>query len=331
MDSSKKEYAVESPAYQGIMVKPHPLAFKYCVGNGVELGASFHNSFNLPNCLNIAPSNGVDCLHLRDREDYMHWVKEQEKYAGAGNVARVDKIGDFRKIPADAESLDFVISSHVIEHEPNPIAGFLEASRVLKTGGIFFCIFPKRTAEKTCDIFRPITPLEELIQAYTEDRTVDKFYLEESSGAADNWRSHYYVYSLQSMLRLINWINRQKLAAFCVEGVEETDGKVGNGHTVILRKMLPEAMQETNIYPLIEYFIGKKQYEAGLLAAKISLSFDFFQILVLYTAALCSLQTGHQVEAKEFYRQCLLLEPECEDRRREFFGLFGEYYANPLC
>jgi len=125
MDSLKKEYAVESPAYQGIMVKPHPLAFKYCVGNGVELGASFHNSFNLPNCLNIAPSNGVDYLHLRDREDYMHWVKEQEKYAGAGNVARVDKIGDFRKIPADAESLDFVISSHVIEHEPNPIAGFL--------------------------------------------------------------------------------------------------------------------------------------------------------------------------------------------------------------
>jgi hypothetical protein len=132
------------------------------------------------------------------------------------------------------------------------------------------------------------------------------------------------------MLQLVNWINRQKLAAFCVEAVEETDSKVGNGHTIVLRKMPPGIMLESNDSSLIEYCIREKQYEPGLLAAKISLSFDFFQPLILHAAALLFLQTGHWTEAKEFYRQCLIQDPECEARRREFFELFGEFYINPL-
>ncbi|MCL2020818.1 MAG: class I SAM-dependent methyltransferase [Betaproteobacteria bacterium] len=310
------------------MFAPQPLAFKYCVGNGLELGASIHNPFCLPNCLNVAPSDGVNFLHLRDLEDYQLYVGEQGKYAT--NVAQVDKIGDFRRIPVETASLDFVISSHVIEHEPNPIAGFLESARVLKEGGIFFCIFPKRTAEQKYDIFRPLTQLKELILAYTEDRTVDKFPCLTDSGTGSNWRMHYCVYSLQSMLQLVNWINQQKLATFCVEAVEETDSKVGNGHTIVLRKMPSDITPEDDAFSLIERCILQQQYETGLLAAKISLSFDFFQPLILHAAALLSMQTGHPLEAREFYRQCLLQDPECEARRREFFELFGEFYTNPL-
>jgi len=313
------------------MAGPQPLAFKYCIGNGVELGAALHNSFGLPNCPNIAPSNGVDFLHLRDLQDYRLYAGEQGIY-GKG-IAPVDKIGDFRNIPVDPESLDFVISSHVIEHEPNPIAALLESARVLKNNGIFFCIFPKRTAEKTYDIFRPLTQLDELILAYTENRTVDSFFppsFAGTSGVSDHWRSHYYVYSLQLMLRLVNWINRQKLATFCVEAVEETDSKVGNGHTIILRKILPENMLEANASLLIEQCIRTQQYETALLAAKVSLSFDFFQPAILHAAALLSLQMGDLSEAKEFYRQCLLQDPEHEARRLEFFDLFGEFYINPL-
>ena len=312
------------------MFEPQPLAFKYCVGNGMELGAALHNPFCLPNCLNVAPSDGVDFLHAHDLEDFLLHADQQLKYAN--NVARVDKVGDFRNIPADTASLDYVISSHVIEHEPNPIGGLLESARVLKEGGIFFCIFPKRTAEKKYDIFRPLTQLEELISAYTEDRTIDKFspFSLEPSDTSDNWRSHYYVYSLQSMLQLVNWINQQKLAAFCMEAVEETDSKVGNGHTIILRKMSSGVMVEGDASSLIKHCIMSEQYETGLLAAKISLSFDFFQPSILQAAALLSFQAGHLPEAKEFYRQCLIQNPECEARRREFFELFGEFYINPL-
>lgn len=307
------------------MFKPQALAFKYCTGDGVELGASQHNPFCLPNCLNVAPSDGVHYLYQRDLEDYLIYVEEQKKYVD--NIAVVNKIGDFRHIPADTESLDFVISSHVIEHEPNPIAALLESARVLKEGGIFFCIFPKRTAEKKLDIFRPLTQLEEFVTAYTENRSIHNF---PSSDVSNTWRSHYYVYSLQSMLQLVNWINRQKLAAFCVEAVEETDSKVGNGHTIVLRKIAISKMLETDASLHIEHCIRDQQYEAGLLAAKISLSFDFFQPVVLHAAALLFFQMGHFHEAKEFYRQCLLQDSECETRRREFFELFNEFYTNPL-
>jgi SAM-dependent methyltransferase len=309
------------------MYEPHALAFKYCVGNGVELGASLHNPFGLPNCLNIAPSDGVNFLYPCDLEDY-RFYRETE---AADNLTRVDQIGDFRHIPAGTASLDYVISSHVIEHEPNPIAALLESARVLKEGGLFFCIFPKRNAEIQFDIFRPLTLLDELILAYMEDRTVETFPPPEgSSGASGEWRAHYYVYSLQSMLRLINWINRQKLATFCVEAVEETDSKVGNGHTVVLRKMPPEQMLDANAILFVEQLLRAQEYESAFLAAKVSLSFDFFQPLMLYTAALLAAHLKHFAEAREFYRQCLVQDPECEARRREFFELFGEFYVNPV-
>lgn len=307
------------------MLNPQALASKYCVGNGVELGASAYNPFYLPDCPNIAPSDGVHFLYPRDLEDYQGYVRDQEKAAGA--VRPVDKIGDFRHIPADTASLDYVISSHVIEHEPNPVAALLESARVLKKGGVFFCIFPKRIAEFQFDIFRPLTLLDELILAYTEDRRVDTF---PPPQGPDRWRSHYYVYSLQSMLRLINWINRQKLATFCVEAVEETDSKAGNGHTIVLRKMPPEQMLDANATLFVEHLLRAEEYESALLAAKVSLSFDFFQPLMLYTTALLSLQVGDVAEGKEFYRQCLAQDTECEARRREFFELFGEFYVNPV-
>ncbi|MDR2261669.1 MAG: class I SAM-dependent methyltransferase [Azoarcus sp.] len=303
---------------------PYDLASKYCSGHGLELGASLHNPFGLPDCLNVAPSDGVDFLHPRDLEDYEKRWKIQESIVH--EVMPVDRIGDFTNIPADDASLDYLISSHVIEHEPDPIAAFIESFRVLKEGGIFFCIFPKRTAEIRCDIFRPVTPLEELIAAHEENRTV-----RDSMPPSDEWRGHYYVYTLQSMLRLVNWINRRKLVSFCVETMEETDSKIGNGHTLVLRKMSPYAMPDSDNYSLlVEHCIRHGQYAEGLQAAKASLSFDFFTVPILYAAALLWFQTGSFHEAKEFYRQCLLQDSECEARRREFFELFGEYYIQPL-
>jgi len=303
--------------------RPHPLALKYCKGKGVELGAALHNPFGLEQCKNVAPSDGVDYVHPRDLEDFRRWAAQQANYGSAS--APVDKVGDFRHIPFDAESVDYVVSSHVIEHEPNPVAALLESARVLQENGIFFCIFPKRDAERQFDIFLPLTTVDELIAAYREDRKVDN-----TTPPSGIWREHYYRYSLQSMLRLINWVNRQKLATFCIEAVEETDSKVGNGHTVVLRKLPPGAMPESDYSLLLESCMRDGEYETALRAAKIALSFDFFQPVVLQAAALLSVHLGEVDEGREFYRQCLLLEPENEARRREFFELFGEHYVNPL-
>jgi SAM-dependent methyltransferase len=311
---------------QDITFPPHPLAFKYCQGTGVELGRSLHNAFDL-DCPNIAPCDGVSFLHPRDLEDYQYYVSEQAKYGH--ETAQVDAIGDFRHIPVDAESLDYIVSSHVIEHEPNPVAALRESWRVLKDGGVFFCIFPKRDAEKGLDVFRPLATLDGLIQAYEADRTVTSPQVA-SLPDAGGWRGHYYVYSLQLMMRLVNWVNAQGLAYFRLEMVEETDCKIGNGHTIVLRKMLPHAMPDADYSLMLESCIKNESYQEALLAAKISLSFDFCQHAVLYAAAMLSIIQGDLPEGKEFYRQALIQNPECEAYRREYHKLFGEFYRNPL-
>jgi SAM-dependent methyltransferase len=305
-----------------------PLISKYCQGAGVELGRSLHNAFGL-DCPNIAPCDGVNFLHPRDLEDYRHSVAEQVKYGQ--EAARVDRVGDFRHIPVDSGSLDYIVSSYVIEHEPNPVAALQESCRALKEGGVFFCIFPKRNAEKSQDIFRSLTTLEELILAYETDRIVTSPPAEKLPGAsASGWRGHYYVYSLQSMMRLVNWVNTQGLAHFRLEAVEETDSKIGNGHTIVLRKASPHIMQDADYSPMIESCIDSGAYREALLAAKTSLSFDFFQHVMLYAAATLSIQQGDLPESQEFYRQALVQNPECEAYRQEYHRFFGEFYCNPL-
>jgi SAM-dependent methyltransferase len=311
---------LSKPGEKFMTFAPSQLAFKYCAGKGAELGASRHNAFGLADCPNIAPSDGARFLHPRDLEDYRHYVEEQGRCGH--EAARVDEIGDFRNIPFASGTLDYLVSSHVIEHEPNPVAAFVESFRVLKEAGIFFCIFPKRDAEKNRDVFRPLSTLEAQIKAYETDLT--------ALSSEDAWRGHYYVYSLQSMMRLVNWINRQGLTRFCVEAVEETDSKVGNGHTLVLRKLSPHGMKDADYSLLIESCITHAQYDEALLAAKISLSFDFFNPALLHAAAILSLRADAVLEAREFYRQSLIQQPENEYRRREFHEIFGEFYRNPL-
>ena len=312
----------------------HAPTLKYCIGKGAELGRSSHNPFGLPDCINIAPCDGVNFMHPQDLEDYRTYAKEQARFGHPPTP--VDKIGDFRHIPLDSESLDYIVSAHVIEHEPNPVAALIEVSRVLREEGIFSCIFPKRNAETARDIFRPLTQLEELIQAYEKDRKVTDS--ADGTNGADGtnseipseWRPHYHVYSLQSMLRLVNWCNHQSLTNFLIEAVEETDSKVGNGHTIILRKLLPNAIKNADYLPLIEQCLARGDYEEALLAAKLCLSRNFFKPEILYAAAILSYKLEDISGAREFFRQSLIQTPESEPWRREFHELFNEFYQNPL-
>ncbi|GHU19788.1 hypothetical protein FACS189475_07630 [Betaproteobacteria bacterium] len=131
-------------------------------------------------------------------------------------------------------------------------------------------------------------------------------------------------------MRLVNWVNAQGLASFRLEMLEETDTKVGNGHTIVLRKASPHTMQNEDYSAMIKSCIDNGAYQEALLAAKVSLSFDFYQHTMLYAAALLSVQQGEQPEGKEFYRQALIQNPECEAYRREYHQLFNEFYRNPL-
>lgn len=63
---------------------------------------------------------------------------------------------------------------------------------------------------------------------------------------------------------------------------------------------------------------------------KVSLSYDFFDPVKLHLAACLSRELEDEYESVEFLRQALILEPENEDFRSDFFSWTGRYYTNPV-
>lgn len=207
------------------------LAREYCMGHGIELGAAAHNPFNLPGSINVSPYS--DNPNSPEFEDYITYKKHQIE--NCGQCAVVDLPGEACSIPLPDSSQDYVLSSHVVEHIPDLIGAFLEWNRVLIKGGIIFMIFPKRDAAQL-DTMRQITSLSHFIEDFAFRRTPETHPFD---GVEPRRRGHYHVFYLESMLGLIEWCNRQLGLNWRVVAVEETDTKVGNGHTVVARYLGP--------------------------------------------------------------------------------------------
>lgn len=117
-------------------------------GKGIEVGAG-SRPFPLP--------YGVECYYgdVLDSSGL-------EKYFGTDKVVLDGQIDaqTMRGVPKD--SLDFVISAHVIEHLHDPIGAIRSTISTLKIGGIFILVVPELT--QTWDRRRSPTTLSHLIQ-----------------------------------------------------------------------------------------------------------------------------------------------------------------------
>lgn len=300
------------------------LAHKYCVGSGIELGAAAHNAFYLPHCLNVAPSDGVNYVHERDLADYLKY--KQAQVDRTGEMIKVDLVGDFQSIHCSDQAFDYLISSHVIEHAPNVLAAYVESQRVLKNFGVFFCIFPTRVAAKS-DATRVLSTLPEMIEAF-------QMGIDVHSMPENDWREHYQVFSLQSMLLVINYLNNSGLGCWYIECVEERDSKVGNGHTIVLRKFEGLAgsrwSEDTAFANEFSRLWETGQLGEALAMLKVSLSYEFFDAVKLHLAAHLSRELGDMHEAVEFLRQALIVEPENEEFRKIFYEWTGGFFTNPV-
>ena len=143
----------------------------------------------------------------------------------------MDLWGLAEAIPVPDASQDYVISSHVIEHCADPIGVFLEWRRVLKPGGVAFMIFPKRDALPD-DRSRPISEVSEIVTAHLEAGRSAR--PDETHGGD---QGHVFVYTLSTMLDVILYANRRFGLDWKVIATQETDDKVGNGHTVAARRL----------------------------------------------------------------------------------------------
>ena len=187
---------------------------------GLEIGPAAHNPFGLN-------TRAVGLTRERDAHDFDFY--ERMQLENCGSVAPIDLPADAAAIPVPDSSTDFVLHSHVWEHLPNPLVALDEWVRVVKPDGFIFAIVPKRDADPL-DQDRPLTTLAELVRHY-EKRSAYEDRIAEMNGPA---RAHYTVFSPQLLHEIGAWFNRAHFRARLDEvAFQETDDKVGNGHTIV--------------------------------------------------------------------------------------------------
>lgn len=116
---------------------------------GIEIGAASHNNYRL-DAINVDRYAEADTIY-----------KEQERRL-VMRAAKVDVVAPGDDLPFPDDSHDFVFSSHVLEHIPDPIRALLEWQRVARRYVV--CVIPHK--ERTFDADRPLTTTGELLERH---------------------------------------------------------------------------------------------------------------------------------------------------------------------
>lgn len=95
------------------------------------------------------------------------YVDRFSEYANQPTLA--EYFGDAADLPFVDSSLNYVATSHVIEHVANPLSAFLEWYRVLKNDGVIYMVVPSRLF--TFDRLRPLTAIEHIVDDYRNNVT----------------------------------------------------------------------------------------------------------------------------------------------------------------
>lgn len=188
-----------------------PAASRYCVGRGLEIGGSAHNPF------------GLDTLNV-DLTDSMTTIFKQAEIEQCGTALKVDIVAPGDRLPVADGSQDFVVSSHVLEHFPNPIQALLEWDRVVRSGGTIYMIVPHR--DRTFESRLPRTTLAHLIEDFDAD----------TRGPAGEPMGHNHVWVTEDIVDLVRWMQERFALQWEVLEVQDADDKVGNGFAVAIRK-----------------------------------------------------------------------------------------------
>lgn len=199
------------------------LAHKYLDGlKGIEIGGSAHNKFGL-NTLNLDFTASMETIFK------LHEIKE------CGEAVPVDIVARGENLPFHSESIDFIVSSHALEHFPDPIKVLKEWYRVIKNKGYIFLIIPHKN--RTFDKDRPRTTLKELIQRH-------------KTGECYNCpNDHCSVWITEDVVELIMYLGWKVIEA-C-----DIDDKVGNGFTIIIKKQSNIVVKLSKVWrPILGYF-----------------------------------------------------------------------------
>jgi len=188
------------------------LAHKYCIGKGLEIGGSATNPF------------GLDTLNV-DFTDSMNTVFKKDEIRLCDKALKVDIVANGDDIPLPDESQDFIVSSHVIEHFPNPIKALVEWDRLVKPGGTIFMIVPHK--ERTFDKHKACTPLSHIVEDFKNNNTEPH----------TNPDGHDHCWVTETFVELTKYMIENLRMEWKIVEVQDIDDKAGNGFTIVLRKI----------------------------------------------------------------------------------------------
>lgn len=224
-------------------VRPSALVSRYLEGlHGIEIGASTQNSYHLPRAINVDFSDNPG-----------NWQKNGYRPA----IVHLVSPGD--DLPFKNGTLDFVLSSHNLEHYFDPIGALKEWWRVVRPGGYIILVIPHK--ERTFDRDKPDTSLTELIQRHQGKLTVRDYIYKRQTGSKENdemgfessatlhqiypsdqeppegWaryeqddHHHWSIWRTEGFLELCEYLNLP------VMEYQDKDDKVGNGFTIVIQK-----------------------------------------------------------------------------------------------
>jgi SAM-dependent methyltransferase len=190
-------------------------------GNGVEIGASAHNSFGFP-FVNV------------DYSDDMDNIFKKEEVRICGHARRVDYVAFADELPFSGNTFDCLLNSHVFEHLANPVRALLEWIRVVRHEGIIYSILPHRDITSE-DARLPLTTIRHQFDDFYRDEDAETHPLREGHGKY----GHYHAYTIETYISLIHAINIVFGGSgnFHLDVVDRAnhDDKVGNGFVVVKR------------------------------------------------------------------------------------------------
>jgi SAM-dependent methyltransferase len=185
------------------------LANTYLHGEGIEIGA-LQKPLPVPE---DALVRYVDRLTLE---------QARAEYPELGDVplVRPDIVTEAETLAGlPNESYDFVIANHVLEHMKNPLGALENWLRVLRRDGRLYVAVPDHI--NPIDRFRPVTPLEHMIEDYSGNTDHNHHYRECAESAfhdkpevlaylpehyrSRNYAIHFHVFDSGSFATLLSW------------------------------------------------------------------------------------------------------------------------------
>jgi predicted SAM-dependent methyltransferase len=178
------------------------LAFRYCHGDGIEIGALYRPQ-RVPKDARVRYVDYVDEKQLLELNKHYVWWAQPIDVVDNGET--LEKFDD--------DSLDFLMAHHMLEHVEDPIAALKTWVRVVRPGGIVFLTLPD--PRYSFDNLRERTTVEHVLRDHDEGPEVSRqqHYAEWSQYidgnktpeeyAAEDARHHFHVWELQTFVALL--------------------------------------------------------------------------------------------------------------------------------